>query len=142
MHAQHCPHCQSLVAESDAAQHPPAAMACPRCRLIIGPGRCKGAAASGAGASSSGSAAGMLVNAARRAEASAAEPERVVAEVRAAAAAEGVPVERLRLIDYDTAHRSGRVAMPLAVVLRTFGTWRAVCHAAVDQRVPSAPRAG
>ena len=140
MPAQHCPHCQSLVAETAAAKHPPAMMACPRCRLIIGPGRCKSEAEAGAGASSSGSAAGMLVNAARRQDVSAGEPDEVLEEVCAAADAEGVPVERLRLIDYDTAHRAGLVRMPLAVVLRTFGTWRAVCTAALEHRVPTPER--
>lgn len=115
-----------------ALPHPPAAMRCPNCRLIIGAGRARAEAVDEDGdARSRGSAAGVLANAARRAQSAPADVPAIVWALRACADEVGCPVERLRMLDYQQhAERDG--AKPdLSAVLATFTTWKAARAAAV-----------
>jgi hypothetical protein len=115
--------------------HPPAAMRCPHCRLIIGAGRARAEATDDGDARSRGSAAGVLANAARRAGAEAVGVESITVALRKAATEVGCPVERLRMLDYQQAADRDPTLLDLSVVLATFTTWKAARAAAATADV-------
>jgi hypothetical protein len=111
--------------------YPAAALRCPNCRLIIGPGRARAEATGEDGeARSRGSAAGVLANAARRAQSEVGSVPEVRAALRHTADVVGCAVERLRMLDYQ--HQTEREpGLPdLATVLATFSTWKGARSAA------------
>ena len=110
--------------------YPPAAMRCPSCRLIIGPGRARAEATDDGDARSRGSAAGVLANAARRAESEPGGVQEITAALHLSAARVGCAVERLRMLDYqqDAERNPGMPA--LSVVLATYATWKSARAAA------------
>jgi hypothetical protein len=134
----HCPHCLLPVADGERADFPPQAMRCPHCRLIIGAGRARGDATEDGDARSRGSAAGVLANAARRAQSAPGGRDEIGAALRAIADEVGCSVERLRLLDYQHEAEGASPPLPeLGVVLATFGTWKAA-RAAAAVEAPAA----
>ncbi len=131
----HCPHCLLRVPGASSLPYPPAAMRCPHCRLLIGAGRARAEACEDGDARSRGSAAGVLANAARRAQSEPGGIEEITVALRKSAAQVGCAVERLRMLDYQ--HQSeGDQAMPeLSAVLATYSTWKAA-RAAATERTP------
>lgn len=131
MPAAHCPHCLLAMPGGQTLPYPPAAMRCPNCRLIIGVGRARADAVSEDGdARSRGSAAGVLANAARRAQSEAGDVDEVRAALRTVAEQQGCAVERLRMLDYQE-HAERDPELPgLSTVLATFATWKAARAAA------------
>lgn len=129
----HCPHCLLRVPGASCLPYPPAAMRCPHCRLIIGAGRAREEACEDGDARSRGSAAGVLANAARRAQSEPGDVEEITAALRKSAAEVGCAVERLRMLDYQ--HQAERdQAMPeLSAVLATYSTWKAARAAATER---------
>lgn len=119
--------------------YPPAAMRCPQCRLIIGAGRARAEASDDGDARSRGSAAGVLANAARRAQSEPGSVEEIGAALRECASEFGCPVERLRMLDYQQ-HSDTDPAMPgLSAVLATFTTWKSARTAAANRTSTTAP---
>ena len=124
MATAHCPHCLLPIAGAQLP-HPPQAVRCPHCRLIIGQGRARQAAQGEDGdARSRGSAAGVLANAARRAGGEPGDREEVMAALRGVAAEVGCAVDRLRMLDYQEATDSDPALPSLGTVLATFHTWK------------------
>lgn len=126
--------------------HPPAAMRCSNCRLIIGAGRARAEAVDEDGdARSRGSAAGVLANAARRAQSAPVEISVVTAALRSSAAEVGCSVERLRMLDYQPHAERDQGKPDLSAVLATFSTWKAARAAAAEldgrEAAAAAPRA-
>ena len=127
-----CPHCNAGL---PPGWTPNRAGRCPTCRLIVGAHRA--AIADGARDEPSGSAAGLLANAARRADVPRGDPGRVLAALHAAAADSDMSVTRLRMLDYNTFVQRHPAAPTLAVVLATFTTWKkARARSALDERRP------
>lgn len=132
MSVPHCPHCLLRVSGAPSLPYPPAAIRCPHCRLIIGAGRARGEASEDGDARSRGSAAGVLANAARRAQSAPGGIEEIVAALRKSATEAGCAVERLRMLDYQQ-HSERDDAMPeLSAVLATYGTWKTARAAASE----------
>jgi len=129
----HCPHCLLRVPGGSCLPYPPTAMRCPNCRLIIGAGRARAEASDDGDARSRGSAAGVLANAARRAQSEPGGIEEITAALRKSAIEVGCAVERLRMLDYQ--HQSERdPAMPgLSAVLATYSTWKAARAVAAER---------
>lgn len=125
MELAHCPHCLMPIGADAYLPYPAAAMRCPQCRLIIGAGRARVEASEDGDARSRGSAAGVLANAARRADAAPGDDAEILAALRATAAMLGCAVERLRMLDYQHAAERDATLPNLSSVLATFGTWKA-----------------
>lgn len=117
----YCPHCMLPVADDVAMPFPPRTMRCPHCRLAVAAGRARSVAVSGTG---SGGAAGVLVNAARRADATAVAPEAVAEALATVAAQAGVPVGRLRMLDYQQLSETDPGLPDLSTVIATCGSWK------------------
>lgn len=119
-------------------------MRCPNCRLIIGAGRARAEASDDGDARSRGSAAGVLANAARRAQSAPGGVEEIVAGLRQSAEAVGCPVERLRMLDYQQQSERHPEMPDLSAVLATFNTWKSARAAAVERSevLPPAQDAG
>ncbi len=121
--------------------YPPAAVRCPHCRLIIGAGRARGAAADDGDARSRGSAAGVLANAARRAQSEPGGVPEIIAALRKAASEVGCAVERLRMLDYQQQAERDQVMPELSAVLATFSTWKSArASASAGAEAGSAPQ--
>jgi hypothetical protein len=102
-------------------------MQCPHCRLVIAPGRAR--LEEDAGAHPNGSAAGVLVNAARRQGEEAADEAEIATALSEAAKSVGTPVKRLRLLDYQRV--AARLRGPsVSAILATHGTWKRARSAA------------
>ncbi|MDQ3632293.1 MAG: hypothetical protein M3417_13695 [Actinomycetota bacterium] len=112
-------------------------MRCPHCRLIIGAGRARAEASDDGDARSRGSAAGVLANAARRAQSEPGGVEEIGAALRKSAAAVGCPVERLRMLDYQQRSETDASMPSLSAVLATFTTWKSA-RAAAGAHPPAA----
>jgi hypothetical protein len=122
MPSAHCPHCLLAIADDVAPGFPPLLMRCPHCRLTVAPGRARLDVDQKPG--SSGSAAGLLANAARRAEGQAVSAEAIDDALRLAAEQMGTPVRRLRMIDYQRV-ATARPELPgLASILDARGSWK------------------
>lgn len=130
----HCPHCLLPIPGASSLPHPPAAIRCPHCRLIIGPGRARAEACDDGDARSRGSAAGVLANAARRAQSAPGGIDEIVAALRASAAHVGCSVERLRMLDYQQESERDPAMPDLSSVLATFSTWKSARAAAASDR--------
>lgn len=140
MPAPHCPHCLlPLTGGAPGLPHPPAAMRCPHCRLIIGAGRARAEASDDGDARSRGSAAGVLANAARRAQSEPGGVEEIGAALRKSAAEVGCSVERLRMLDYQQQSETDAAMPDLSAVLATFTTWKSARAAAATAQPPAAP---
>lgn len=72
----------------------------------------------------SGAAAGVMKNAARRADESAVAPSAVAEALRFAAAQLGTSVLRLRMLDYEYLTRSHPRLPSVGTVLATHGSWK------------------
>lgn len=136
MSTAHCPHCLLIIADEGGDRFPPVLMRCPHCRLTVAPGRARFDVADHSG--SSGSAAGLLVNAARRTtDGEVATPEAIETAVRNAAETLGVPVGRLRMIDYQRVANGDSTMPGLASILDVHGSWkrarRAVASGPADE---------
>lgn len=129
----HCPHCLLPMAGADRLPYPPTAMRCPHCRLIIGAGRARAEASEDGDARSRGSAAGVLANAARRAQSAPGGREEITAALHETAAAVGCAVERLRMLDYQHAAERNPALPDLSSVLATYTTWKAARGAAGER---------
>lgn len=132
MAAAFCPHCLLRIGDdADAPKgFPPQPMRCPHCRLGIAAGRARTDVDESQ--VSSGSAAGVLANAARREDAEAADPEVVVAALAKVAAEVGVPVARLRMLDYERLSAEDPELPSLGSVLVGSGSWKKARQAAAD----------
>jgi hypothetical protein len=104
-------------------------MRCPHCRLTVAPGRARLDVEQTPG--SSGSAAGLLANAARRQEGVVVTGEVVDEALRIAAAENGTPVRRLRMIDYQQVAASRSDMPALASILDARGSWKDARRAVV-----------
>ena len=124
-----CPHGRMSMGHSDTRLHPPAAVSCPSCRLVVGQGR---ATLEDATIATAGTAAGFISSAARRTGAAAVDPRVAIEDMRHAAEAMGADVKRLRMLDYDNAQRLGVVDTTVAEVLATFGSWKGARTAILD----------
>lgn len=112
-----CPHCGGVLAAGWSSGH---AGRCPTCRLMIGAGRGRPARSAPPG-----SAANLLANRARRADAAPEDPREVgLALVRAAVTLGGDPA-RMRMTDYLNLSTENPSLPTLEVVLATFSTWKA-----------------
>jgi hypothetical protein len=135
--AAHCPHCLNVLA--DTLPWPPVGQRCPQCRLVVGPGRALGDEAASRRQTATGSAAGFASNAARRDDAEPVDEDLVLDAVLALAAQRNLPVNQLRMLDYDATAREDPGLPTLAEVLATCGTWKRA-RALAEQRL--APEAG
>jgi len=125
-----CPHCLLVIAKDVGERHPPQPVRCPHCRLGIAAGRARTDV--DAATASSGSAAGVLANAARREDAEAADPKVVVQALTSVAADVGVPVARLRMLDYERVSAADPELPGLGSVLGCSGSWKKARQAAAD----------
>ncbi len=134
MPVPHCPHCMLSMGEAPSWPFPRAAVRCPNCRLIVGPGRARADGSGQADARSRGSAAGVLANAARRNETVTSTPPEILAGLHRVAEEVGCVVERLRMLDYQE-HQDADPTLPdLSSVLATFGTWKVARATAATER--------
>jgi len=108
-------------------------MRCPHCRLIIGAGRARAEACDDGDARSRGSAAGVLANAARRAQSEPGGIEEITAALRKSATEMGCAVERLRMLDYQHQWERDQAMPELSAVLATYSTWKAARTAATER---------
>ncbi len=112
-----CPHCSSALPVSWSSRH---AGRCPTCRLIVGAGR-----GQPADAVTLGSAANLLANQARRADAAPEDPQEIgLALARAASMLRANPA-RMRMTDYLRLSNAHPSLPSLEVVIATFSTWKA-----------------
>lgn len=125
-----CPHCLLAIGDDADGPFPPRPLQCPHCRLGVAAGRAR--LDVDVSAASSGSAAGVLVNAARREGAEAAAPEAVVAALTAVAATVGVPVARLRMLDYERLSAADPELPGLGSVLGCSGSWKRARQSAAE----------
>lgn len=137
MPVAHCPHCLLPMPGATSLPHPPAAMRCPHCRLIIGAGRARAEASDDGDARSRGSAAGVLANAARRAQSDPVGVPEIITALHKSATEIGCPVERLRMLDYQQQSERHAEMPDLSSVLATFSTWKSARAAAAADRVPA-----
>ncbi len=126
----HCPHCLLPIGDDDAGPYPPRPVQCPHCRLGVAAGRARTDV--DPSSVSSGSAAGVLVNAARREGAEAAEPAAVAAALATVAAKVGVPVARLRMLDYERLSAADPDLPGLGSVLGCSGSWKRARQTAAE----------
>ena len=122
-----CPHCASTLG-AEATVGP---VRCGECRLIVGAGRAVPDAQK-TGRPGVGSASGHVASHARRTEADAVEPEKILAALRETASSLGVRVDTLRMIDYRRAVHAGRGGPSLPEVMAAFGGWKAARDAAAQ----------
>ena len=127
----YCPHCQVALPSG-----PGVAMRCEACQLFVAPGRSLDAPRSGR-VGGVGGASGRIANAAAREGLDAIDPLIVIEALQAMADRLGVPVERLRLFDYETTRDRAGGQPSVGMVIATFGTWKAARAAARDHRVAS-----
>jgi hypothetical protein len=120
--AAHCPHCLNVLA--DSLPWPPVGERCPQCRLVVGPGRALAAAEASKRQTATGAAAGFASNAARRDGAEPIDEDLVLDAVLALAAQRALPVNQLRMLDYEASTREDPALPTLAEVLATCGTWK------------------
>ena len=125
----YCPHCLLSVTDDADGPFPPQPMRCPHCRLGIAAGRARTEVGDEA---SSGSAAGVLMNAAKREDSDAIDPDLVVAGLTRVAAEVGVPVARLRMLDYQRLSAADPELPGLGSVLGTCGSWKKARQLAAD----------
>lgn len=130
MPVPHCPHCLLPVADGSTWPYPVTVSRCPHCRLMIGAARARAGDGDEGDPRSRGSAAGVLANAARRLDAEPIAPAEVFRALRVTASGVGSVIERLRMLDYQTACEQDARLPSLAAVLATFGTWKAARIAA------------
>jgi hypothetical protein len=118
----YCPHCFLLVEQEVAGDWPPAAIRCPHCRLLIGPGRGRETAEANPGAR--GSAAGVFAHQAKREDGDDVAPDTVREAIRQVAQELGSRPERLLMVDYQQ-RASGDDSLPtLSDVFSAFGSWK------------------
>ncbi len=127
-----CPHCGADLPGHDAAR----AGRCPTCRLVVGVDRARDEADDEVRTG------GFMANAARREDATPVAKDEAFIALRAVAATLGTPVERLRMTDYDKAHRDGAPGPSVAEVLATFETWKAARSAAGEGDARPVPEDG
>lgn len=134
MATAHCPHCLLPIGDDDAGPFPPDRMRCPHCRLGIAAGRARTDV--DPSQVSSGSAAGVLVNAARREDAEPVDPAVVAAALQQVSGQVGVPVARLRMLDYERIGGADPELPSLGSVLATAGSWKKARQSAADAAAP------
>lgn len=118
-----CPHCLLPMSDDAGPGFPLQAMRCPSCRLAVAPGRAKLGDTSSQ-AAGSGAAAGVLKNAARRADEDAANPQEVSDALLFAAGKLGTSILRLRMLDYEYLTRAHTDLPSVGTVLATHGSWK------------------
>ncbi|MCW2999281.1 MAG: hypothetical protein JWN65_2830 [Solirubrobacterales bacterium] len=119
-----CPHCLLPMSEDAAPGYPLEPMRCPSCRLAVAPGRAKLGGDTTSQAVGSGAAAGVLKNAARRADEAATTPQEVADALVFAATKLGTSVLRLRMLDYEYLTRAHADLPSVGTVLATHGSWK------------------
>ncbi len=119
-----CPHCLLPIAEGVDEGFPPAPMRCPHCRLSIAATRARLDIGEDGVVPASGSAAGVLANAARRADAEAVSDDEVVRALRQVAEATGSSVGRLRMIDYQRIADPDPSLPSVASIVESCGGWK------------------
>ena len=102
---------------------------------MIGAGRARTEASEDGDARSRGSAAGVLANAARRAQSEPGGVEEIIAALRKSSSAVGCAVERLRMLDYQQQAERHPEMPDLSAVLATFSTWKSA-RATASERTP------
>lgn len=119
-----CPHCGAELPGHDGAR----GGRCASCRLVVGAGRARDVADDEVRTG------GFMANAARREDAAPVAVADAHAALVAVAETAGCPVDRLRMTDYDKAHRAGAAGPSVAEVLATFDAWKAARAYAGAQR--------
>jgi hypothetical protein len=112
------------MSEDAAPGYPFQPMRCPSCRLAVAPGRAKLGGDTPPQAMGSGAAAGVLKNAARRADDSATTPQEVADALMFAASKLATSVLRLRMLDYEYLTRAHTKLPTVGTVLATHGSWK------------------
>jgi hypothetical protein len=112
------------MSEDAAPGYPFEPMRCPSCRLAVAPGRAKLGGDANSQAVGSGAAAGVLKNAARRADEAATTPQEVADALVFAASKLGTSVLRLRMLDYEYLTRAHGDLPSVGTVLATHGSWK------------------
>jgi hypothetical protein len=118
----YCPHCFLLVEQDVAADWPRAAMRCPHCRLLIGPGRGRPTADATPGAR--GSAAGVFAHQAKRDDGDNVSEDEVRKAIRRVADDLGSRPERLLMVDYQQRATADDTLPTLSDVFSAFGSWK------------------
>lgn len=118
---------------------PSAPLRCPACRLLIAAGRAT--SVEQARATVGGTAAGVMVNAARRQDGEALDRGAVAGALRLVAQARGVQTERLRMLDYQDEVVRDPSLPALTDVLATFGGWKTAREYAARNAGAGAARA-
>jgi hypothetical protein len=118
----YCPHCFLLVEQDVPDAWPRAALRCPHCRLLIGPGRGRPTAAANPGAR--GSAAGVFAHQAKREDSDDVSQEAVREAIRRAAHDLGSRPERLLMVDYQQRAMADKTLPTLSDVFSAFGSWK------------------
>src|SRR3954465_11203043 len=95
----YCPHCFLLVEENVPENWPPAAIRCPPCRLLIGPGRARPTSEASPGAR--GSAAGVFAHQAKRDDGDDVSQDTIRHAISRLAEELGSRPERLLMVDYQ-----------------------------------------
>ncbi|MCW2959035.1 MAG: hypothetical protein JWP18_1838 [Solirubrobacterales bacterium] len=119
-----CPHCLLPMSDDAGPGYPTEYMRCPNCRLAVAPGRAKLGGDTSSQAVGSGAAAGVLKNAARRADEAATTPQEVSDALLFAAGKLGTSVLRLRMLDYEYLTRAHTDLPSVGTVLATHGSWK------------------
>jgi hypothetical protein len=118
----YCPHCFLLVEQDVPDVWPQAALRCPHCRLLIGPGRGRPTAAANPGAR--GSAAGVFAHQAKREDSDDVSQEAVREAIRRVANDLGSRPERLLMVDYQQRAMADDTLPTLSDVFSAFGSWK------------------
>ncbi|MEA2425302.1 MAG: hypothetical protein QOH13_1712 [Thermoleophilaceae bacterium] len=118
----YCPHCFLLVEQDVATDWPQAAMRCPHCRLLIGPGRGRPTADATPGAR--GSAAGVFAHQAKRDDGDDVSEDEVRKAIRRVADDLGSRPERLLMVDYQQRATADDTLPTLSDVFSAFGSWK------------------
>jgi hypothetical protein len=121
-HEGYCPHCFLLVEKNVTDDWPAAAIRCPHCRLLIGPGRGRPTADASPGAR--GSAAGVFAHQAKREDGDDVSLDEVRAAIRRVAEELGSRPERLLMVDYQQRVTADDSLPSLSDVFSAFGSWK------------------
>jgi hypothetical protein len=119
----YCPHCLLLLARDVSHPFPAEPVRCRHCRLVVGVGRAR-ETADDSEAGTRGTAAGVYASGARRSTDEPVDEDTVVDGIQRAADQIGVRVERLLMVEYQTAAEHDADLPDLAGVLGAFGSWK------------------
>ena len=128
----YCPHCLLLLARDVTHPYPREPLRCRHCRLVVGTGRARDSADTPE-AGTRGTAAGVYASGARREGGEEVDEETVIEGIRRAADQIGVRVERLLMVEYQTAAERDPDLPDLGGVLGAFGSWKGARREAAER---------